>query len=76
MDLAGLPTFRAVAAHLYPELSAARAPGRLLEDAIARGDTGAPAGRGAYEYPPGAHEALIAVRNARLMAVRRVAPWV
>lgn len=70
MDLAGLPTFRTVAAYLYPELSAAAAPQALLEDAIARGYTGARAGRGFYEYPAGTHEALIRQRDARLIALR------
>jgi len=72
MDLAGLPTFRAVAAYLYPELSATREPGWLFETAIAQGRTGAAAGHGVYEYPAGAHAALIATRNTRLMALRRV----
>jgi len=71
-DLAGLPTFRAVAASVYPELSAATTPQTLLEDWIRRGRTGARAGRGFYDYPPGAHEALIRERDARLIALRRL----
>lgn len=71
MDLAGLGTFRAVAASLFPELSAARGPQRLFEEAIAAGRVGASAGKGVYEYPPGAHEALIRERDSRLIALRR-----
>lgn len=72
VDLAGLGTFRAVGAHLYPELSAARAPQALFEDKLARGESGARAGRGFHDYPPGAHEALIRRRDAGLIALRRL----
>jgi 3-hydroxybutyryl-CoA dehydrogenase len=72
VDLAGLPTFRAVAAHVYPVLSNAVAPQALLEDSIRRGRTGARAGHGFYDYPPGAHEALIRERDDRLIALRRL----
>lgn len=72
MDLAGLGTFRAIAAHLFPELSAASAPQPLMEEAVAKGHLGARAGKGFYDYPPGAHEALIRERDARLVALRRV----
>ena len=71
MDLAGLGTFRTVAAALFPELSAAREPQKLIEDLIARDHLGARAGKGFYDYPPGAHEGSIRERNARLIAIRR-----
>jgi 3-hydroxybutyryl-CoA dehydrogenase len=72
MDLAGIATFRAVAAYVYPELSTARAPQALLDRLVHTGATGARAGRGFYQYPPGAHDALIRARDARLMALGRV----
>ncbi len=71
MDLAGIATFRAVAAYVYPELSTARAPQALLDGLLQAGATGARAGRGFYEYPPGAHDALIRARDARLIALRK-----
>jgi 3-hydroxybutyryl-CoA dehydrogenase len=71
IDLAGLATFRAVAAYVYPELSRAQAPQTLLDDSLQKGHAGARAGRGFYEYPPGAHEALMRARNARLIALRK-----
>jgi 3-hydroxybutyryl-CoA dehydrogenase len=71
-DLAGLATFRAVAAHVYPALSTAGSPQPRLEDLIRGGRTGARAGQGFYAYPPGAHEALIRERDARLIALRRM----
>lgn len=51
---------------------AARTPQAVLEHKLARGESGAGAGRGFYEYPSGAHEALISQRDACLMALRRV----
>ncbi len=71
MDLAGLPTFQAVVVSLFPELSAAREPQKLLEDAIARGHLGARAGKGFYDYPAGTHEEWIRRRDERLIALRR-----
>jgi len=50
-DLAGLPTFRAIAAYVYPDLSSAP-PLRPSRDSIRRGHTGARAGRGFYVYLP------------------------
>jgi 3-hydroxybutyryl-CoA dehydrogenase len=72
VDLAGLVTFGAVAASLYPELSAATAPTPALTERIERGATGARAGRGFYEYPPGAHESLMRDRDTRLLLLRRL----
>lgn len=71
VDLAGLPTFNTVARYTYPELSTAREPQRLLAGSIEQGHLGARVGQGFYAYPPGAHEALIRARDARLMALRR-----
>ncbi len=71
MDLAGLQTFRAVAASLFLELSAAREPPKLLENAISAGHLGARTGKGFYDYPPGAHEEWIRGRDRRLIALRR-----
>ena len=71
VDLAGLGTFRAVAAHLFPELSTSTQPPAALVDKVDRGEVGAAAGQGFHPYPPGAHEALVAGRNARLLRLRR-----
>ncbi len=71
MDLAGLGTFQAVLANVYPHLSAAQAPGPLLADAIARGHGGAADGHGVYTYTDATGEALVQGRDRRLMALRR-----
>ena len=72
MDLAGIQTFHAIASYLYPELSAAKEPQRSLTEKVAQGHTGARAGQGFYAYPPGAHEAAIARRDAKLFALLRL----
>jgi 3-hydroxybutyryl-CoA dehydrogenase len=72
VDLAGLATFQAVATQLFPRLSADAAPPGLLAGKLDRGESGAAAGRGFHLYPPGAHDELIATRNARLLGLRRV----
>lgn len=71
VDLAGLATFRAVATQLFPGLAAETTPPGMLAEKLERGESGAAAGRGFHSYPPGAHEALIAGRNARLLALQR-----
>jgi 3-hydroxybutyryl-CoA dehydrogenase len=72
MDLAGIQTFHAIATYLYPELSAATEPQQSLSEKVTRGHTGARAGQGFYAYPPGAHEAAIARRDARLFALLKL----
>jgi 3-hydroxyacyl-CoA dehydrogenase len=72
MDLAGIQTFHAIASYLYPELSAAKEPQQSLTEKVARGHTGARAGQGFYAYPPGAHEAAIARRDATLFALLKL----
>jgi 3-hydroxyacyl-CoA dehydrogenase len=72
MDLAGIQTFHAIAAYLYPELSTAQEPQRTLAEKVALGHTGARAGQGFYPYPPGAHDAAIARRDAKLFALLKL----
>jgi 3-hydroxybutyryl-CoA dehydrogenase len=72
MDLAGIQTFHAIAGYLYPELSATTEPQPSLADKVAHGHTGARAGQGFYAYPPGAHDAVIARRDAKLFALLKL----
>lgn len=72
MDLAGIQTFHTIAGYLYPELSAAKEPQQSLAEKVAQGHTGARAGQGFYPYPPGAHEAAIARRDAKLFALLKL----
>jgi 3-hydroxyacyl-CoA dehydrogenase len=72
MDLAGLGTFHAVASYLCADLCAAAGPNPSLAARVAAGETGARAGRGFYEYPPGGAEAAIAARDARLFELLKL----
>ncbi len=72
MDLAGLTTFHAVASYLYPDLCAATAPNPSLAQRVAAGEMGARSGRGFYEYPPGAAEAAITARDAKLFDLLKI----
>jgi 3-hydroxybutyryl-CoA dehydrogenase len=66
MDLAGIATFHAVAAYLYGDLCAATQPNPSLAQKVAAGEMGARSGRGFYAYPPGAADAALAARDAKL----------
>ncbi len=72
MDLGGLTTFHAIAEYLYPDLSAAQTPQRLLAEKVASGETGLRAGRGLYDYPPGSGDATLQARDARLFGLLRL----
>ncbi len=72
MDLGGLATFHAIAAYLYRDLSAAREPQSTLAARVAAGETGARAGKGFFDYPPGAAEAAIAGRDAKLIELLKL----
>lgn len=72
MDLAGLATFHAVAAAVFPHLSAATVPQASLAEKVRAGHLGVRSGRGFFAYPPGAAEAAIADRDARLFDLLKV----
>ncbi len=72
MDLGGLSVFHAIAAYLYRDLSAAREPQPALATRVAAGETGARAGKGFYDYPPGAAEDAIAARDAKLLQLLKL----
>ena len=72
MDLGGLATFHSVAAYLYRDLCQAEEPQQSLAAKVAAGETGARAGRGYYDYPPGTTEAAIAARDARLFELLKL----
>jgi 3-hydroxybutyryl-CoA dehydrogenase len=72
MDLGGLATFHAIALYLYRDLSAAREPQSTLAARVAAGETGARTGKGFFDYPPGAAEAAIAGRDAKLLELLKL----
>jgi 3-hydroxyacyl-CoA dehydrogenase len=56
MDLWGLPLYAKVMERIFPELSSAKGPPPVLKRMIEAGATGAPAGKGWFEYAPGEGE--------------------
>ena len=72
MDLGGLATFQSVASYLYRELARDEKPQHTLASKVAAGETGARAGRGFYDYPPGGAEAALAARDARLFELLKL----
>jgi len=67
-DLIGLELTRNVHAILFPDLSDAKSASPLLDDAIARGDTGLTAGAGLRHWTPGDAEAVRRRLSAHLIA--------
>ena len=55
-DYVGLDLTLAIHSYIFPSLSTARAPLKILQDAVAAGDLGAKTGRGFLEWPEGKKE--------------------
>ena len=70
-DLIGLELTRNLHALLFPDLSDAKTASPLLDDAIARGDTGLSAGAGLRRWTPGDAEAVRRRLAAHLIASTR-----
>ncbi len=66
-DMAGLDVYHQIYSYLSAELDASAEPPPTLADKIAAGHTGAAAGRGFYEWPPGKLDRVVADRNAELI---------
>jgi len=72
LDVAGLDIYRAVSSYLNAELDRSTGVSPAIEKRVAAGALGLKAGKGMYDYPPGAAEALGAARAGKLVAVRKV----
>jgi 3-hydroxybutyryl-CoA dehydrogenase len=67
IDLGGLDLTLAIHTYLLSELDRSTAPQQLIRDKVARGELGAKAGKGFYEWPPGRAEKVIRRRNEALL---------
>ena len=67
VDLGGLDLTRAIHSHLLAELDRSTEPAQLIEDKIARGELGAKAGKGFYDWPPGRLDKAIRQRDRALL---------
>ncbi len=70
-DMAGLDVYYLIYSYLSAELDASAEPPVALAEKIAAGHTGAAAGRGFYEWPPGELDRMVAARNAELIRLLR-----
>lgn len=71
LDLGGIDTMAKVASYLFPELSDETGVPALLQERIAAGRFGAKTNGGFYDWPPAKLDALLARRDAALLAALR-----
>ena len=67
VDLGGLDLTLAIQTYLLPELDRSTEPKPLIRDKVARGELGAKAGRGFYDWPPGRAAEVIRRRDEALL---------
>ena len=71
-DLVGLELVKAVQDYVVPDLSKVQGASPVHNEKIARGETGAKAGKGFLDWPPGKAEQVRARRDAFLMEFLRL----
>jgi 3-hydroxybutyryl-CoA dehydrogenase len=69
IDLGGLDLTLAIHTYLLSELDRSTEPQQLIRDKVARGELGAKAGKGFYEWPPGRAQKVIRRRNEALLEI-------
>ncbi len=67
VDLGGLDLTQAIQTYLLPDLDRSSEPKPLLRDKVERGDLGAKAGKGFYDWPPGRVAEVIHRRDEALL---------
>jgi 3-hydroxyacyl-CoA dehydrogenase len=70
-DLGGLDLTLAIQSYLLPELDRSTEPQQLVRDKVGRGELGAKAGKGFYNWPPGRSAQVIRQRDEALMEMLR-----
>ena len=71
VDLGGLDLTQAIQTYLLPELDRSTEPQPLIRDKVARGELGAKAGQGFYDWPPGRAAEVIRRRDEALLEMVR-----
>ena len=71
VDLGGLDLTQAIQTYLLPELDRSTEPRQLIRDKIERGELGAKAGQGFFDWPPGRAEEVIRKRDEALLEMVR-----
>jgi 3-hydroxybutyryl-CoA dehydrogenase len=67
IDLGGLDLTLAIHSYLLSELDRSTEPQQLIRDKVARGELGAKAGKGFYDWPPGRAETFVRGRDEALL---------
>ncbi len=70
-DLGGLDLTLAIQTYLLPELNRSTEPMQLIRDKVTRGELGAKAGKGFYDWPPGQEARVIRQRDEALLEMLR-----
>ncbi len=71
-DLVGLDLVKAVQDYVVPDLSTVKGASPIHNEKVAKGETGARAGKGFLDWPPGMAEKVRARRDAFLMEFARL----
>jgi 3-hydroxyacyl-CoA dehydrogenase len=71
VDLGGLDLTLAIQTYLLPELDRSTEPLQLIRDKVTRGELGAKAGQGFYDWPPGRAGRVIRQRDEALLEMLR-----
>lgn len=72
VDLGGLDLTQAIQTYLLPELERSTEPLPLIRDKVARGELGAKAGAGFYDWPPGRAAKVIRQRDEALLEMLKL----
>ena len=71
VDLGGLDLTLAIQSYLLPELDRSTEPRQLVRDKVSRGELGAKAGQGFFDWPPGRAAEVIRRRDEALLDMVR-----
>jgi 3-hydroxybutyryl-CoA dehydrogenase len=67
VDLGGLDLTQAIQSYLLAELDCSTKPSQLINDKVARGEVGAKAGKGFYDWNPDGHAEALRRRDSALL---------
>jgi 3-hydroxybutyryl-CoA dehydrogenase len=65
-DMGGLDIFHAISGYLFPDLSNASEPSKLMEKIVEEGNLGMKSGKGFYDWTPEMKEKMVSLRTETL----------
>jgi len=66
-DMGGLDIFHNISAYLFPDLSDASEPSKLMQDIVEQGNLGLKTGKGFYDWTPEMKEKMVRLRTETLV---------